>query len=137
MKEYDAETTWDNDASDKRVGTYLESVWHDPASPTATLLINSRPSEGTPTPLATAEQARIQANRLPDYRERSFKKVKLGRQPMTRFAYDAEGESYIAYFFELCNTNITARGSSDPGLFENFSEYYDLAVSAIKVLCDK
>ena len=48
-------TTWEQESSDRHVGDYLESVWRDPASPTYKVIIDSRPAEGAPPPMAAAE----------------------------------------------------------------------------------
>jgi hypothetical protein len=136
QKEYDAETGWEQDTSDRKVGSYLESVWHDPASFSSKLVIDSRPAEGAPPPLAAAELARVQVNWLRDYRERSFKRVKLGRQAAIRWAYDAAGEGHFAYFFEKCGTSIVIRGSTSPIAFEPFSEFYGVVASRVKPVCD-
>jgi hypothetical protein len=135
--EYDVETGWEPEAGDKRVGGYLESVWHDPASFSSKLRIASRPSDGAPTPLAAADLARIQTNWMPDYRERSFKKVKIGGHQAIRWAADAAGESRIEYFFEECGTSIVFRGSTSPVAYEDFSRFYGIVASRTKVVCDE
>jgi hypothetical protein len=136
QKEYDAETGWTLGVSDRKVGSYLETVWHDPASYSSELIIDSRPAEGAPPPLAAAELARIQVNALPKYRERSLKRVKLGKRSIIRWAYYAAGEDRIAYFFEECGTSIVFRGSTAPIAFEPFSEFYGVVASRVKALCD-
>jgi len=135
--EYDVETGWEPEASDRRVGSYLESVWHDPASFSAKLRIDSRPSEGTAPPLAAADLARIQTNWMPEYRERSFKKVKIGGHSAIRWAADAAGESLIEYLFEECGTSIVMRGTTIPVAYEDFSRFYGIVASRIKVVCDE
>jgi hypothetical protein len=137
QREYDAETSWDQERSDRHVGDYLESAWYDAAIPSSKMIIDSRPSEGAPPPMAAAELTRVQANWLPKYRERSFLKVKLGRQPAIRFAYDTAGESRIVYFFQHCGTSITFRGSTAPVAYEQFSEFYGQTASRVKVVCDE
>src|SRR6476660_9780468 len=87
LTEYDMETGWVHEVSDRKVGSYLESAWHDPAVASSKVVIDSRPAAGTAPPLAAAELARVQANRLRDYKERSFKKVKLGKRSAIRWAY--------------------------------------------------
>jgi len=134
--DYNAETGWDQDASDKRAGNYLESVWHDPASVSSRLVIDSRNSEGTAPPLAAAELSRIQTTRLPGYRERSFKKVKIGGHPAVRWAYGVGGEEYIEYFFAECGTSIIFHGSTSPIAFEPFSRFYGIVASRVKIVCD-
>jgi len=135
MKEYEANTGWVLESSDKKVGDYLQSVWHDPAVFHAKLVISSRPAAGAPPPMAAAELARIQTNYYSDYRERSFKRVKLGKQPMVRWAYEAAGEGHFAYFFEKCGTSIAFTGSASYLAYEPFSEFYGVVASRIKPVC--
>ena len=134
--EYDVETTWPQIVSDRKVGSYLESVWHDRSSFSSKLRIASRPSDGTATPLAAADLARIQLNWMPGYRERSFKKVKTGGHPAIRWAADAAEESRIEYFFEECGTSIVMRGSAPPIAYQPFSTFYGIVASRIKAVCD-
>lgn len=136
QKEYDAETGWELDVSDNKVGSYLETVWHDPAIATSKLIIDSRPAEGAPPPLVAAELARVQANWLPDYRERSLKRVKLGRRSAIRWVFHAAGEDRIEYFLEECGTSIVFRGSTAPVAFDSFSRFYGIVASRVKALCD-
>lgn len=133
--EYDVETGWIQETSDRKVGSYLESVWHDPASFSSKLIIDSRPAEGAPPPLVAAELSRLQANWLPEYRERSLKRVKLGHQPAIRLAFHAAGEDRIEYFFEECGTSIAFRGSTSPIAYKPFSEFYGFVASRVKALC--
>ncbi len=135
---YDAETGWVQEASDKRVGTYLESIWHDPASFPSKLVIDSRASAGAAPPLATAELARVLANRLPGYREHGLARVKLeDGQPAIRLAFFGAGEDWIEYFFEKCGTSIVFRGSTDPIAIVGFSRFYGIVASRTKVRCDE
>jgi hypothetical protein len=136
-KEYDAETGWEQETSDKKVGSYLESVWHDPASFSSKLIIDSRPAAGALPPMAAAEFSRVQANGLPHYRERVLKRVKLGERSAVRWAYYAAGEDRINYFFEECGTSIVFHGSTSPIAYEPFSEFYGVVASRIKVVCNE
>lgn len=135
LAEYDMETGWTKETLDEKVGSYLQSVWHDPASFSSKLIIDSRPAAGAPPPMAAAELARVQANWLPKYRERSLKRVKLGKRSMIRLAYFAAGEDRIEYFFEECDTSIVFRGSTAPIAYEPFSEFYGVVVSRVKAVC--
>ncbi|HEX4465187.1 MAG TPA: hypothetical protein VH042_11165 [Solirubrobacterales bacterium] len=135
QKEYDVNTTWNQETSDRKVGSYLESVWHDPASFSSKTIIDSRPAAGAPPPMTAAELSRAQANWLPNYRERSLKRVKLGPRSMIRWAYFAAGRDRIEYFFEECGTSIMFRGSTIPLTFKPFSEFYGIIASRIKALC--
>jgi hypothetical protein len=135
QKEYDAETGWTLETSDKKVGSYLETVWHDPASFSSKLIIDSRPAAGAPPPMTAAELTRIQANWLPKYRERSLKRVKLGKRSAIRLAFFAANEDRIEYFFEECGTSIVFRGSTSPISYKPFSEFYGSVASRIKAVC--
>lgn len=137
QEEYDFETTWNQGLSDRKVGSYLESVWHDPAIYSSELMIDSRPAEGAPPPLIAAELSRAQANWLPKYRERGLKRVKLGKRPAIRWAYYAAGEDRIEYFFEECGTSFIFRGSTAPISYEPFAEFYGHAAAQVKALCDE
>lgn len=137
QKEYDAETNWTQETSDKKVGSYLETVWHDPASFSSKLIIDSRPAAGAPPPMTAAELSRAQANWLPKYRERSLKRVKIGRRSMIRLAFFAAGEDRIEYFFEECGTSIMFRGSTTPNAYEPFSETYGFGASRVKAICSE
>jgi hypothetical protein len=137
LAEYDVETKWDLEMSDRKVGGYLESVWHDPASFSSKLIIDSRPAEGAVPPMAAAELTRVQANWLRNYRERSLKRVKLGPRSAVRLAFFAAGEERIEYFFEECGTSIIFRGSTVPIAFEPFSEFYGEVASQLKAVCDE
>lgn len=134
--EYDATSSWNQGISDQRVGTYRESAWHDPAGYRTEVIIDSRPSEGAPSPMAAAELARVQANWLPHYKERVFKKVMLTRhQPAIKFAYDAAGESRIVYFFQRCGTSFSVRGSAYTPSYQSYAETYRYVATHIKAMC--
>jgi hypothetical protein len=135
LAEYDMETGWVQETLDEKVGSYLESVWHDPASFSSKLIIDSRPAAGAPPPMAAAELARVQANWLPKYSERSLKRVKLGKRPAIRLAFFAAGEDRIEYFFEECDTSIVFRGSTTPIAYAPFSRFYGIVASRVKAVC--
>jgi hypothetical protein len=135
LKEYDAETGWTLETSDEKVGDYLETTWHDPASLSSKLIIDSRPAAGAPPPMTAAELARAQANWLPKYQERSLKRVKLGKRSAVRLAFFAAGEDRIEYFFEECDTSIVFRGSTIPIAYVPFSRFYGIVASRVKAVC--
>jgi len=137
LAEYDMETGWTNETLDQKEGPYLESVWHDPASFSSKLIIDSRPAEGALPPMAAAEFTRMQANWLPQYKEIALKRVKLGKRSAIRLAYFAAGEDRIYYFFEECGVSIVFRGSTTHIAYEPFSEFYGTVASRVKPLCDE
>jgi hypothetical protein len=135
LAEYDMETGWTNETLDQKQGRYLESVWHDPASFSSKLIIDSRPAEGAPPPMVAAELARMQANWLPKFKELALKRVKLGGHSAIRLAYFAAGEDRIYYFLEECGVSIVFRGSTVSIAYEPFSEFYGVVASRIKPVC--
>src|SRR6188472_878015 len=130
---YDVETSWEQETSDERVGAYLESAWHDPASFSSKTLIDSRASAGAPPPLVAAELARLQSNRLPGYLDRGIKRVKLAGRPAVRWSFFGAGKDWIEYFFEECGTSIVFRGSTSPIALEPFAEFYQQVAEGTKV----
>ena len=136
--DYDVEifNGWPQDESDKRVGGYLESAWHDPASSITTLLIDSQTSDTSGPPNANAELAQVQTNHLPGYRDRGLKGIRLGGRPAVRWAFDVSGESRIDYFFEECGTSVVVRGSAPFVAFAALSESFREMAATIKVVCD-
>jgi hypothetical protein len=137
LAEYDMETGWVKETLDEKVGSYRQSVWHDPASFSSKLIIDSRPAAGALPPMAAAEFSRVRADDLPDYRERVLKRVKLGKRPAVRWAYFGAGEDRIDYFFEECGTSFVFRGSTSPIAYEPFSEFYGVVASRVKAVCNE
>jgi hypothetical protein len=137
--EYDAGVSsgWPQDASDRRVGSYLESAWHDPASSITTFVIDSRPSDQANSPMATAELARVQVNQLKDYRERGLKRIRLRGNPAVRWAFDVGGEARLEYFFEECGTGFVVRGSTPAVAWEALSEFFRGMAAVITANCDE
>jgi hypothetical protein len=127
---------WPQYESDKRVGNYLESAWHDGGNEAVDILIDSRASDGTGSPMASAELARLQAERLPGYQARTFKKTMIGTQPAVRLGFVAAGKGYFDYFFERCGTSFIARGWMPPSEFASYTGSVHAMASSIKVVCD-
>ncbi|MDX6609993.1 MAG: hypothetical protein QOF85_1918 [Solirubrobacterales bacterium] len=128
---------WPQDENDRRIGgNYLESAWHDPASTAARFVIDSRPSDETGSPMASAELARIQAHQLPGYRQRGLKEITLWSHPAVRWAFDVAGEAWIEYFFEECGTSIVVRGSTPPVAWEPLTEFFRGMAETITANCE-
>jgi len=132
--EYDVETTWPQVSSDKQVGGYRESVWHDPAVPEFAMVIDSRPEEGTEPPLARAELTRLQVKRMPGYKEFSFKKAKLGQNRALRWTYQVGATNYFAYFLSRCGVSFILHGTGPKGA-SDFDYFYDTVTERIKPVC--
>jgi hypothetical protein len=129
-------TSWPQDSNDKRVGGYLESAWHDPASEEVVYVIDSISSEESGTPIATAQVSRIHARQMPDYKEHGMKRVKIRDTPAVRWKYYAGGRSWVEYYFEECGVNMVVRGSSPLPSLENFAEFYRGMTFTITANCD-
>jgi hypothetical protein len=135
--QYDAGVSvgWPQGVSDRRVGRYLESAWHD--GPVITYFIDSRASDETSSPLANAELARMQARHLPGYRERGMREIVLWTHPSVRLAYDVAGEAYVEYFFEECDTSFVVRGSMPPESWPPITEFMRGQAETITATCDE
>lgn len=127
---------WPQYESDKRIGSYLESAWHDGGNAAVDILIDSRASDDTGSPIANAELARIQAEQLPSYRARDLKKIMIGTQPAVQLGFALPGKAYFDYFFERCGTSIIIRGWMPPSYFATYAESFREMASSIKVVCD-
>jgi hypothetical protein len=127
---------WPQDASDRRVGHYLESAWHDPASSATTFVIDSRSSEDAGSPIAAAELARVQTRELPGYRERGLKRIRLAGRPAVRWAFDVGGEARLEYFFEECGVSFVVRGSTPPVAWEALSGFFRGMATVITANCE-
>jgi hypothetical protein len=127
---------WPQDQNQERVGSYIESSWHDPASPKEiTITIDSRAADEAGSPAANADLARIQTTQLNGYRERGMKRVKLGGRPTVQWAFDIADESRVDFFFEECGISFVVRGLATPFSFESLSESFREMTSTIKANC--
>jgi hypothetical protein len=127
---------WPQTADEIRVGHFLESAWRDPVGPIIT--IDSRLAEETGSPLANAELAKVQTSQLPDYRERVFKKIKLGGRPTWQWGFDiSKEESRFELFFEECDTAFIVRGSMGTVGYEAFADSFREMTSTLKGDCDE
>jgi hypothetical protein len=127
---------WPQDKSDQRIGGYLESAWHDPASTATTLVVDSRDTSETGPPMAVAELARVQAQYLPHYRERGRRWIRLRGKPAVRWAYNVDGEAILEYFFEECDTSFIVRGFTPPVAWEALAPFYRGMATVITANCD-
>jgi hypothetical protein len=128
---------WPQIADEKEVAGFLESAWRDPVGPI--IAINTRLSGETGSPMANAELAQIQTSKLPGYRERGLKRIKLfdGR-PVVSWGFDiSKEESRYELFFEDCDTSFIVRGSMGTIGFEAFADAFREMAGSIKVHCDE
>lgn len=128
---------WPQTADERKIGGYTESEWYDPANAQITIAIDSRSAQDAGTPGASAELARVQTSKLPGYRERGMKRMRVGGRQAIRWAFDVAGESHVEFFFEECGTSFVVRGTTIPVSFEALSEsFYEMAAT-IKARCDE
>ena len=126
---------WPKTTDEKKVAGFLESAWRDPVGPT--VAVNTRLVSETGSPMYNAQLAQVQTSKMPGYRERGIKRIKVGGRPVVHWGFDvANEESRSEYFFEECGTSIVFRGSTAPISFEPFSEFYGEVASRINVRCD-
>ncbi|MDX6602218.1 MAG: hypothetical protein QOF13_1420 [Solirubrobacterales bacterium] len=127
---------WPQIEDEKQVAGFLESAWRDPVGPI--IAINTRLSDEIGSPMANAQLAQIQTSKLPGYRERGLKRIKLGGRPVVRWAFDMpKEESRFELFFEECGTSFIVRGSMGTVGFEAFVDSFSEMASTIKVNCDE
>jgi hypothetical protein len=127
---------WPQFESDKKVGAYLESAWHDGGNSDVDIMIASRPAKDAGSPMANAELARIQAEQLPGYEARVLKKVKVGKQSAVSFGFALPEKAFFGYFFERCGTSIIVRDWMPPSEYSTYTTSAHEMASSIRVVCD-
>ena len=126
---------WPQYESDKKVGSYLESAWHDGGNSDVDIMIASRPAENAGSAMANAELARIQAEQLPGYKARVLKKVKVGKQPAVSFGFALPKKAFFGYFFERCGTSIIVRDWMPPSEYSTYTTSAREMASSIRIVC--
>jgi hypothetical protein len=129
---------WPQVKKEEKVGGYIENAWRDPESPI--IAVDTRAaSDDVGSPMANADLARIQTSELPGYKERSFKRVKLGSRSAMSFAYDTAAErAGIDFLFEECGISFVVRGTMGQYGFEALAPSIREMAETIKVKdCDE
>ncbi|HEU4736108.1 MAG TPA: hypothetical protein VFS48_03660 [Solirubrobacterales bacterium] len=112
---------WRQVADEKPVAGFLESAWLNPVGPS--IVIDTRLADEIGSPMANAQLAQIQTSKLPGYRERGMRWIKLGGRPAVRWGFDVgKEESRIEFFFEECDTSFIVRGSMSTYGFQAYAE---------------
>ena len=135
--QYDAniQSSWPQYKSDKPVGAYLESAWHDPASWATVFMVDSRHSDKAGSPMAAAQLARLEARQEPSFKERDLEMVKMRGLPIVRWTYAVGGKPYVNYFFEECGTHFVTTGWSPAGTRGNFTEDFYYMTNSVEATC--
>jgi hypothetical protein len=129
---------WPQVKKEEKVGGYIENAWRDPESPI--IAVDTRAaSDDVGSPMANADLARIQTSELPGYKERGFKRVKLGSRSAVSFAFDSAAErAGIDFFFEECGISFVVRGTMGQYGFEVIAPSIREMAESIKVKdCDE
>lgn len=123
---------WNRIANEEEVNGYIENAWRDPESPV--IAIDTRAADETGSPMANAALARIQSYKLPGYKERGMKWIRLAGKPAVRWAFHtAGGRSGIDYFFEECGISFVVRGTMGNIAYVSLSESFREMATTIKV----
>lgn len=134
--DYHAEiTAWIPLENHKPVEGYVESAWHDPAYSYVILAIDTRSSDETAPPLASAQLARIQTTQLVGFKERGMRWIKLGGRPAVRWSFNVADRAHIEYFFEECGISFLVRGTTGLPGFSAISEDMRAMAATIKAAC--
>jgi hypothetical protein len=129
---------WPQVKKEEKVGGYIENAWRDPESPI--IAVDTRVAgDDVGSPMTNADLARIQTSELPGYKERAFKRVKLGSRSAVSFAYDTANErAGIDFFFEECGISFVVRGTLGQYGFEALAPSIREMAGTIKVKdCDE
>jgi hypothetical protein len=129
--------SWPQIAKHKPVEGYVESAWHDPAYSYVVLAVDTRSSDETASPQASAQLARIQTTKLSGYKERGVKWIRLSGRPALRWAFDLGNRAHIEYFFEECGISFVVRGTSGLPGFSSISETFRAIATTIKTACSE
>ena len=127
---------WPKTTDEKKVAGFLESAWRDPVGPT--VAVNTRLVSETGSPMYNAQLAQVQTSKMPGYRERGIKRIKVGGRPVVHWGFDvANEESRSEYFFEECDTLFILRGTMGTENFAIFDEDFHNFTVSIKPDCDE
>jgi hypothetical protein len=136
--QYDAgiANAWAPDGSDRRIGSYLESSWRYPFNQAAAFTIYSSTAGETGSPAAAADLARVQIHKLPGYRERGQKEIRLRGIPAVRWTFGLPGTVYVEYFFEECGIGLITRASAPAGIWDELASLFQRMATLTTANCD-
>lgn len=127
--------TWTQIADHKKVEGYVESAWHDPPYPFVIIAIDTRSSDETAPPLASAQLARIQTTKLVGYKERGMRWIRLAGRPAVRWAFNVGDKAHIEYFFEECGISFLVRGTTALAGYTPITEHMRQMATTIRTDC--
>jgi hypothetical protein len=127
---------WVQEESDEPNGSYVESVWRNPAEPNTAILIDSESPAPSVSPLASAEAVRAQTSQSSGYRELAFEPTSLAGLPAARWVFDVSGDRRVDYFVNQCDVGIAVLGSTTPAIFGSMAPIFHEAASSVTVPCE-
>jgi hypothetical protein len=133
----EADPSWPQVAKHKRVEGYVENAWRDPAYTYVIFAIDTRSSDETAPPLASAQLARIQTTNLVGFEERGMRWIRLGGRPAVRWSFNVSNRAHIEYFFEECGISFLVRGTTGLPSFSAISEHMRAMAATIKTACSE
>ncbi|MGH3429465.1 MAG: hypothetical protein ACRDQZ_18175, partial [Mycobacteriales bacterium] len=127
---------WVQETSDEPSGSYVESVWRDPADSNTAILIDAETPAPRVPPLSSAESVRAQTSQSSGYRELAFEPTTLAGLPAARWVFEVSGDRRVDYFVNRCNVGIAVLGSTSPATFGALAETFHEAASSVTVPCE-
>ena len=128
--------TWDQETSDEPSGSYVESIWRDPADPNTAVLFDAETPAPTVPPISSAESVRAQTSQSSGYRELALEPISLAGLPAARWVFEVPGDRRVDYFVNLCNVGIAVLGSTSPANFGSMASTFHEVASSIAVPCE-
>ncbi len=130
----------DDEPSGEPPGSYLESVWREPAEPNTSITVDAQTPAPAATPLQSAELVRADTSQSDGYREIAFGPVTLAGLPAARWVFEIEGEDGIFdrrvdYFLDACGAGIALLGSTTPAIFGSLAPTFHEAATSIATRC--
>jgi hypothetical protein len=126
---------WNQFSKDKKIGGYIESAWRDPESPI--IAIDTRASDETGSPMASADLARVQTSGLPGYRDLEVKpQITLGGHQMVQWGFHtADERAGYDLFFEDCGISFIVRGTMGTRSYWDYVRAFREMAKTIKADC--
>lgn len=126
---------WEQETSDEPSGSYVESVWRNPAEPNTAVLIDAETPAPSVSPIASAESVRAQTSQSSGYGERAFEPTVLSGMPAARWVFDVSEDRRVDYFLNECNVGLAVLGSTSPAIFGALAPTFQEVASSVTVPC--
>ena len=124
--------TTESDQADK--GSYVESVFRDPANPNTSITIDITAGVSD-TPVASASTVRADTSRTPGYQEIDFSPSTVAGSDAVKWVFDVSGDQRVDYFFNECAGGLAVLGSTSPNDFQGEEPVFDSVVQSVTGDC--